>query len=618
MNKAPFKPIAFPTPSVDAERRPDGSILLRGPALKQDFPGSLGAVLERQALAIPDRVFLAERRPDGSWRRITYRETLASVRALAQALLDRGAGAERPVALLSGNSIDHALLTFAAMHAGVPAAPVSVAYSLMSQDHAKLAHVVRSTTPSVLFAENGAPFAAGIDSLRKAGLLEGVRIVSSVDPLPGGEFLSKLAGTTPTADVDRALAAVTPDTVAKVLFTSGSTGLPKGVINTQRMLCSNQQAVLQTYPFFATTPPVLLDWLPWNHTFGGNFVLNQVLWNGGTLHIDDGRPMPGLIEKTLANLREVSPTAYYNVPRGYDVMLPFIESDDDAARALLQRTEFLFYGGSALPETLWHRLEAVSSRVMGHRVTMTAAWGSTETAPLATALSWQADGPGNIGLPVPGTELLLTPNGAKKEMRVRGPNVTPGYWRRPDLTEAAFDAEGFYRIGDAGRLADEAAPVKGVFFDGRVAEDFKLTTGTWVHAGGLRVSSIAAVSPVAQDCVVAGHDRDFVALLIFPSPAGCLSLCPGAKPDTPIAELLLQPTVRRRIAEGLAAHNAANPGSSTRIARALLLAAAPSIDANEITDKGYINQRAVLDHRARDVVRLYAEPPDDEVIVIGR
>jgi len=618
MSKTAFKPIAFPAPSVDAERRPDGSIVLRGAALRDGYPTSLGTVLERQAKAIPDRVFLAERRPDGSWRRITYAETLSSVRALAQALLDRGATAERPVALLSGNSIDHALLTFAAMHAGVPAAPVSVAYSLMSQDHAKLVHVVRSTTPSVLFAENGAPFAAGLETLGKAGLLDDVKIVSSVNPPAGGELLSRLAEVKSTADVDRALAAVTPDTIAKVLFTSGSTGLPKGVINTQRMLCSNQQATAQTYPFFVTTPPVLLDWLPWNHTFGGNFVLNQVLWFGGTLHIDEGRPMPGLIEKTLANLREVSPTAYYNVPRGYDVMLPFLESDDASAKALLQRTEFLFYGGSALPETLWHRLEAVSSRVMGHRVTMTAAWGSTETAPLATALSWQADGPGNIGLPVPGTELLLTPNGAKMEMRVRGPNVTPGYWRRPDLTEAAFDDEGFYRIGDAGKLADESAPVKGVFFDGRVAEDFKLTTGTWVHAGGLRVASIAAVSPVAQDCVVAGHDRDFISLLIFPNPAGCLSLCPEAKPDTPLGELVKHPAVRRRIAEGLAAHNAANPGSSTRIGRALAVATPPSIDANEITDKGYINQRAVLDHRAPDVARLYAEPPDDDVIVVGR
>lgn len=615
--KAPFKPIDFAPPEVSVERRADGGIVLRGPALRADGPRTLGEVLERQARAVPDRVFLAERAGPG-WRHVTFGETLARVRALGQALLDRGCGPERPVAILSGNSIDHALLTFAAMHVGVPAAPVSVAYSLLSQDHTKLAHVLRSTTPAVVFADDGKTFGPAVEAMRAQGLLEGVRLVFGARAPAGAETLDALLATRPTSDVDRALGSLDSDTVAKVLFTSGSTGLPKGVVNTQRMLCANQIAAAQVYRFLARRPQVFLDWLPWNHTFGGNFVLNMALWHGGTFHIDDGRPMPGAIERTVANLREVSPTVYFNVPRGYDMLLPHLEGDEAIARALLRDVEFLFYGGAALPVSLWDRLEAVSVRTLGQRVTLTAAWGSTETAPLATLLNWQVDEPGNIGLPVPGVELLLVPSGAKMELRVRGPNVTPGYWRRADLTQAAFDGDGFYRIGDAGRLADPADPAKGVVFDGRVAEDFKLTSGTWVHAGGLRIAAIAAAAPAIQDCVVAGHDRDFVSLLVFPNQAGCLSLCPGLPADASPAELASRPEVRERIAQGLAAHNRANPGGSTRIARALVLAAPPSIDANEITDKGYVNQRAVLDHRAADVARLYAATPDPDVVVVPR
>jgi len=613
MTQPGYKNIPFPAPATHVEQRADGGIVLRGAPLTTGHADSLGVVLADWAHRAPDRLFLAERSGTG-WRTLTYRAAHEAVRALGQALLERGASAERPVAILSGNSIDHALVTFAAMHVGVPAAPVSVAYSLMSQDHAKLAHVVRTTTPAVIFADNGAAFAGGVETLRREKLMDGVRLVCSTAVPAGAESLDDLLRTRATADVDRALAAIGPDTVAKVLFTSGSTGLPKGVINTVRMLTTNQQATIQTFPFFATRPPVLLDWLPWNHTFGGNFVLHQVLWNGGTLYIDDGRPMPGLIDKTVANLREVEPTAYYNVPRGYDVMLPGVEADPVVARHLFG-AEFLFYGGAALPENVWRRLDSASVKATGLRPLLTAAWGSTETAPLATVLTWPVDGPGNIGLPVPGVEVLLTPNGAKMELRVRGPNVTPGYWRRPDLTQLAFDADGFYRIGDAGKLADPKVPTKGIVFDGRVAEDFKLTSGTWVHAGGLRVSAIAAMAPVAQDCVVAGHDRDDVRLLVFPNPAGCLVLCPGAAPDTPLAALIERPEVRRKVAEGLAAHNAANPGSSTRIARAILLAAPASIDANEITDKGYINQRAVLEHRDDAVKRLYAAAADAATIV---
>ncbi len=611
---------AFAPRAATWDKRPDGGLVLRGPALRQDHPVSLGAVLERRGREHPERVFLAQRDDSGGWRRLTYGEALKQVRALGQALLDHGCGPERPLAILSGNSINHAVLTLAAMHVGVPAAPVSVAYSTMSNDHTKLAHVVGSLTPGMVFVEDGAIFTNAIKALETHKLLGRVPLCVATNTPSSMPFLalSDLLATPPTAAVDRALAAIGPDTIAKVLFTSGSTGMPKGVINTQRMLCTNQQAAAQTFPFLARTPPVLLDWLPWNHTFGGNFVLHLALWHGGTLHIDDGRPMPGLVEKTVANLREVSPTLYLNVPRGYDMLLPYLEADDGLARALMGQSEFLFYGGASLPEPTWDRLQAVARRVLGRAIPMTAAWGSTETAPLATALHWPVDRPGNIGLPVPGVEVLLTPNGGKLELRVRGANVTPGYWRDAAKTRDAFDSEGFYRIGDAGTLANPDDPSEGILFDGRVVEDFKLTSGTFVHVGGLRLAAVAAGAPVVQDCVVTGHDRDTIGLLVFASPAGCASLLPGATPTTPLADLARASEVRDALARGLAAHNKANPGSSTRIARAIVLPTPPAIDANEITDKGYVNQRAVLEARAAEVAKLYAEPPPPDVIVVPR
>jgi feruloyl-CoA synthase len=614
--RAPFKPIDFAPPRVEVDRRPDGSMILRSPIEVGPVPRAVGDILERQAEANPDRIFLAERASAGGWRKVSYRDFRDGTRRLGQALLDRGCSPERPVTILSDNGIDHALLTFAAMHVGVPAAPVSVAYSLMSQDHAKLIHVIRSITPAVIYASRGAPYEKAFQALERAGLLEGVSLVfgdRSPDGIAGETFAS-LETTRATDAVDRAFAATGPDTIAKVLFTSGSTGMPKGVINTQRMLCSNQAALSHIYRFLRERPPVVVDWLPWNHTFGANHNVHLVLWHGGTMYIDEGKPASGLVEKTVQTLREVSPTLYFNVPRGYDMLLPYLEREPELRESFFRDLDFAFYGGAALPQTLWDRLDRLSVETIGRRVTLTCSWGSTETAPLATTQHWQTDRSGGIGLPIPGVELMLTPNGAKQELRVRGPNVTPGYWRRPDLTAGAFDAEGFYRIGDAGRLVDDADPAKGIMFDGRVVEDFKLGSGTWVHVGGLRVAAISAGAPVIQDAVVTGHDREEVGLLVFPNLAGCLSLVPGAPADTPLPDLVRRAEVRAALAKGLAVHNQAHAGSSTRITRTLILATPPSIDANEITDKGYVNQRAVLESRAADVARLYAEPDDAEII----
>ncbi len=615
MSKPPFNAISFAPAEVIVDRLPDGAMLLRSPTALNPYPRCLGDLLEHWAEAAPDRVFLAERSPAGGWRRLTFAEVRAAARSIAQALLDRGLTADRPIAILSDNSVNSALLQLGAMHAGIPPAPVSPAYSLMSQDFGKLKLIVDLLAPGMVFAADGTRFARALEIV-DFGEAEIVVASNPPEGRPTTDFASLLAAA-PTDAVDAAFARVGPDTVAKILFTSGSTGYPKGVLNTQRMLCSNQQAIAQLWPFLEEAPPVIVDWLPWSHTFGANHNFNMMLRNGGSLYIDGGKPMPGLVETTVENLKEISPTLYFNVPRGFDMVLPYLEADAALRDNFFKDLRLIFYAAAALPQNLWERLEAVAIQARGERVRMVSAWGSTETAPLATSVHFEIEKAGVIGLPAPGTEIKMVPSGDKLELRVRGPNVTPGYLKRDDLTAAAFDEDGFYRIGDAGKFDDPDDPAKGIVFDGRVAEDFKLTSGTWVHAGSLRIAAIAAGAPVIQDAVVAGHDREDIGLLIFPNPAGCLSVCPDIDGDTPLADLIARPELRARVRDGLFAYNAANPANSTRIARAILMAEPPSIDANEITDKGYLNQRAVLDCRAALVEKLYADDPDDAVILIS-
>ena len=565
---------------VDLERRANGEMLLRSPQPLRPYERCVGEWLVKWARQSPERVFLAERRRD-DWRKVGYAQALDAARRIGQALLERGLGPERPLAILSDNGIDHALLSLGAMHAGVPVVPVSPAYSLMSKDHAKLKSIFALVQPGLVWVDDPGKYAAALAAVGA----EASPIAPLLEAAPG-------------ARVDEAFARVGPDTTAKILFTSGSTGLPKGVINTQRMLVANQQMMAQVWPFLEDRVQTLVDWLPWNHTFGGNFCLNMMLRNGGSFYIDGGKPAPGLIEATARNLREISPTLYFNVPRGFDLLLPLLEQDAALRRAFFRDLDVLFYAAAALPQNLWERLEAMAQAEKGGALAMLSAWGSTETAPCATTVHFPIERAGVIGLPNPGCELKFVPAAGKLEVRVRGPHVTPGYFRREDLTRVAFDEEGFYRIGDAMRFADPAVPHKGIVFDGRVAEDFKLSSGTWVHVGAVRVKLIAAGNPVIQDAVITGHDRNEVGALVFLSPA---------------AKDLAPEDVRARIAAALKAL-AAEGGSSMHPTRALVLAEPPSIDANEITDKGYLNQRAVLAHRAARVEKLHAARPGADVI----
>jgi feruloyl-CoA synthase len=575
--------LRFAPATVNVERRADGAIVLRSPQPLRDYERCAGEWLVKWARKAPERVFLAEREAD-KWRKVTYAQALEAARRIGQALLERGLGPGKPVAILSDNSVDHGLLALGAMHAGVPVAPISPAYSLMSKDFAKLKQIFELLKPGLVWTGDSSRFAPALAAV-------------GTEATPIGKLLETDAG----ARVDEAFAQLGPETVAKILFTSGSTGLPKGVINTQRMLVSNQQMLAQVWPFLEDRVQTIVDWLPWNHTFGGNFCFNVMLRNGGSLYVDGGKPAPGLIEVTARNLAEISPTLYFNVPRGFDLLMPMLEGDAALRRNFFRELDMVFYAGAALPQNLWERLEKLAIAEKNGELAMISSWGSTETAPSAAAVHYHIERAGVIGLPNPGCELKLVPAAGKLEVRVRGPNVTPGYYRREDLTREAFDAEGYYRIGDAMKFADAAVPEKGLVFDGRVAEDFKLTSGTWVHTGAVRVKLIAAGNPVIQDAVITGHDRSEVGALVFLSPA---------------AKDLAPQALRAKLASALKAL-AAEGGSSMHPTRALILDEPPSIDAGEITDKGYINQRSVLERRAALVETLHARPAGTEVITAG-
>jgi feruloyl-CoA synthase len=581
----------------------------------QSFPPHIPASLAKWAKEAPDRTWLAQRAsPDRQWRKISYSEAKRIVDGLTQGLLDLRLDAGSPVAILSGNSVEHALMTQAAMQARLPAAPVSPAYSLMSQDHAKLKYLFGLIKPKVVMVQDGPTFANALNALD----LKGVTVVHVARPYESIKSVAfaDLAATSVTTDVDASIAKITPDTVGKLLFTSGSTGMPKAVINTQGMMCANAAMMMQVRPRAADAPvSTVLDWMPWNHTMGGNALFNPLLIEGGTLYIDDGRPVPGQFDETIRNLREISPTYYANVPVGYAALAAAMEKDDALCRSFFRDLGLMGYGGARLPDDLYDRMQTLAVRAIGERIVFYTGWGSTETGPTSTGTYWDTERVGLIGLPFPGVELKMVPCASKYELRLRGINVTPGYFGQPELTKAAFDEEGFYRIGDAGVFVDPEDPVQGIIFAGRVVEDFKLTTGTFVHVGALRTDAIAAATPVIQDALVAGQDRPFVGLLAWPNLHACRQII--GNPDATCEDVVRHPDVIACLRHGLLVHNASCAGaSSLRIGRAMLMVEPASIDGNELTDKGYINQRAGLERRAALVEKLYADKPGDDVIVL--
>ena len=605
----PAPPVRLGPRDVVLDRRHDGTIYLQSPHKLDPYPDKLTQRLVHWAARTPDRVFIADRAEDG-WRESTYADTLARVERIAASLLGRNLSAERPIVILSGNDLEHQWLSLAAMHVGIPYAPVSPAYSLISRDFANLKYILNLLTPGLVFASDGAPFSRALAAMVSPDV-ELVVVRNPPADRPATLF-AELADAGPTAAVNAAHANVGPNTIAKFMFTSGSTGRPKGVINTQRMLCSNQAMILAALRYFEDEPPVVLDWAPWHHTAGGNHDVYLVLYNGGSFYVDDGKPMPGQIEATVRNLRDVSPTWYFNVPKGFEALLPYLQRDADLRRSFFRDLKVLFYAAASVSQFISDEYERMAQETVGRAIPFLTGLGSTETAPFALGRTWPSTRAANVGLPAPSLDLKLVPNADKLEARVRGPNITPGYWREPELTANAYDEEGYFKLGDALAFEDPDVPAKGLVFDGRVAEDFKLASGTWVATGRLRARLVDALAPYARDVVLTAPDRDDLGALIFPDFVACRTLAPEAGE----AALVEDPRVRAEFQRRLDAVAGEATGSSNRIVRAMLMAEPPSMDAGEATDKGSINQRTVLKNRARLVQELYDEPSSPRVILI--
>ncbi len=607
MTSAKFRPLKFGVTRVELRDGPTGTHYLKAEQALQDFPERMTDRLRHWAEQTPERTLFARRvkQADGSfgdWRHVSYQEAWTTARNIAQGLIDRGLNAERPVAILSENSLEHALLALACMLAGVPFVPTSPPYSLVSVDYDKLKHVLKTVTPGLVFAQDER-YAKAI----AATVGEDVEVVMNSGNVAGRSTTSfaQLCAIPATDAVDHAMAATGPDTIVKFLFTSGSTKLPKAVINTNRMCCANQQQMSQSMPVLQEQPLVLVDWLPWNHTFGGNHNFGMVVYHGGTLYIDDGKPTPALINETLRNLREVAPTVYFNVPTGYEAIANAMKTDDALRKNFLSRVKMFFYAGAALAQPIWDSLYESEEREIGERIVMTSGLGMTESGPFGLFVTNPNVRAGDLGVPTPGLELKLIDMDGKTEVRYRGPNITPGYWRAPVETFEAFDEDGFFKTGDAVKWIDETDVHLGLKFDGRIAEDFKLATGTFVSVGPLRGKIIAAGAPYIQDVVLTGLNMKEVGAMVFPTPR--MRELAGLPDTAPLADVLAAPAVLAHMQKVMNELAASSTGSANRIARMCLLAEAPTIDKGEITDKGSINQRAVLHHRADTVAALHED-----------
>ncbi|HEX6866947.1 MAG TPA: AMP-binding protein [Caulobacteraceae bacterium] len=605
----PFRPLPMKGPDVTVERRDDGSILISSNHAPGEGPRSIAHLLAQKAAEHPDRPYMKQREPGhGPWRGVTYGEALRAAEGIAQALIDRGLSGDDSVMVLSLNSIEHALVMLGCYTAGVPVAPISPAYSLISTDHAKLRHCATVVKPRVVFAQSGAMYERAIATLRE---MDPSLVFVTADGAEGTIPLSEFTSTTPTNAVHEARERLGHDTVAKYLFTSGSTGMPKGVPQTHGMMAGviAGQEGLRLEPEDPDFVPQSLEWMPWSHISAGNIGFNGNLWAGGTVHLDEGKPIPGMFETTIKNLYEVSPVVFGSAPVAFAMLAEAMEKDPTLRESFFRNMRYMGYGGATLSNDVYDRLQALAIAQTGQRIPLTTMYGATETQGI-TVTHWATERVGLVGLPLPGITLKLVPNGSKFEVRVKGPTVTTGYHGDPEKTAAAFDDEGFYKLGDAARFVDEADPAQGLVFDGRVTEDFKLDSGTWVSVGVLRPDLVGACSPYVQDAVIAGQDKPFIGALFWPSMAGMQALAADEGPGTPLDKLTAI------IRERLAAFNASAGGSSRRVARFIVMTEPPSIDAGEITDKGYVNQRATLERRAGLVDGLYSNPPAEGVVTV--
>lgn len=608
---APFKPLKQKPPKITVKRTDDGTFYISSDHPLPEMKRSVPHILEERAALHPDRNFIAERDASGEWRYITYGEANAKADAVAAALLARGLDHSAPLMVLSSNSIAHAVMALGAMKAGVPVAPVSVPYSLMSSDFSKLRHVVALTKPKMIFADHGDLYSKAL-----AAVGEGAEIVTQTGNVPGATSYDDLLKTNTSPDVRASMGRIGHDTVAKYLFTSGSTGMPKGVIQTHRMMMAQIAAAeaLRSEEPDPNEVPQSLEWMPWNHISAGNIGFNGNMNAGGTVYLDAGKPIPGMFDQTIRNLREVSPRVFGSAPVAFAMLADAMERDTALRASFFKNLEYMGYGGATLSSDIYDRMQALAVAETGYRLPLTTMYGATETQGI-TVVHWVTERVGLVGLPVPGITLKLVPNGAKLEVRVKGPTVTPGYLNDSKKTADAFDDEGFYSLGDAAKFLDETKPELGLVFDGRVTEDFKLSSGTWVSTGTLRADVVASCTPLVQDAVVCGLDKPYIALLAWPNIAAARKIA-GLPDDAAPQDAISDPKVMEHLRNALQKHNKAGGGSSTRIARIHLMLEPPSIDGHEITDKGYVNQAATAARRAHLVERLYREPAPEDVIVV--
>ncbi|MDO6964362.1 feruloyl-CoA synthase [Rhizobium alvei] len=616
INLPGLRPVLMGDMGVTVRKAEDGVQYVRSVAELTDVPRTNIDMLRHWAETEPDRIFIADRLPNGEWRRLTYAETWRMTRSVAAWILGHNLSVDHPVLILSGNSVNHALVALGAMAAGVPYSAIAPAYSTVTHDFQKLRHVVSLLTPGMIFAEHIELFAEAI----RATVPEATPVFGTGDlsTLPRAHSLDEITQTPAGPEVDQSIAALTPDTIAKFLFTSGSTGLPKAVINTQRMLCCNQVMIREAMAFLKEEPPVLCDWLPWNHTAGGNHNFGIALFNGGTLYIDDGAPTPKGIFKTVRNLLDVQPTLYFNVPKGYEMLAEHLTSNDELRTKFFSRLNILQYAGASLAKHVWDALEGLAEQTIGKKVMIITGYGSTETAPFAATTTWPVGRPGEIGLPATGLEMKLVPNAEKLELRLRGPSITPGYWRQPDKTAESFDEEGFYKIGDALKFVDPDDPSKGLLFDGRVSEDFKLDTGTWVNMAAVRAATISGLAPLVRDMVLTGLDRPHIGAFLYLDADACRKVVPALATIEDEVVIARNPEIRARIQAGLNDLARRSTGSSTLLARAIIIDRLPDPARNEITDKGSINQKAVIANNPDLVDDLYDKTIKAHVLVADR